>query len=204
MWDLPRPGIKPRSTPVSYIGRQILYHWATREALEQGFEPRKSDFIKASWKKKKNQLVSAHFPSDEEMGASSLLRQTLRAPRAWDIFNQKKPVIPAASLQWLKHWQDCFGAYGPSCCWNIPLSPAFRPLKPVGPGWLRRQGWRGWGGGWLHLEPMFPSIFPYMVEGERVRITSPNPAPSPCFLPGKENKQVLELDTKSPSSSSPP
>ena len=25
-WDLPRPGIKARSTPVSYIGRQILYH----------------------------------------------------------------------------------------------------------------------------------------------------------------------------------
>ena len=83
---------------------------------------------------------------------------------------------------------------------EIFLSPAFCPLKPVGPGWLRRQGWRGQGGGWLRLELMFPSIFPYMVEGERVRITSPNPAPSPCFLPGKENKQVLELDMNSPSS----
>lgn len=43
---------------------------------------------------------------------------------------------------------------------------------------------------------MFAKIFPYMEEGKRVRITSPSPAPSPCFLPRKEleNKQVLELD----------
>ena len=56
-----RPGIKSRSIPVSYIGRHILYHWATREALEQGFEPRKSVF-KASWKKKKISWSQLIFP----------------------------------------------------------------------------------------------------------------------------------------------
>ena len=34
MWDLPRPGTQPVSpTRVLCIGRQILYHWATREVL---------------------------------------------------------------------------------------------------------------------------------------------------------------------------
>ena len=31
--DLPDPGIKPKPFNVSCIGRWILYHWATREAL---------------------------------------------------------------------------------------------------------------------------------------------------------------------------
>ena len=35
IWDLPRSGIEPR---VSCVGRRILYHWATREALNMFFK----------------------------------------------------------------------------------------------------------------------------------------------------------------------
>ena len=32
--DLPDPGIKPKTPAISYIGRRILYHWATPDARE--------------------------------------------------------------------------------------------------------------------------------------------------------------------------
>ena len=57
-WDL--PGLRDR-TCVSYIGRQILYHWATREAPTDHFFTSKKDLIELLGFFKNKPLILLYF-----------------------------------------------------------------------------------------------------------------------------------------------
>ena len=130
--DLPHPRIKPMSTRVSCISRQIPYYWATKEAQDR----RSQSWIHTRITRVVLKFCDAWTPAPPKQ--ASIFREIIFRGifrHDWEALSQESTIFPSTSC----HFQDALSTCGPEepkMTWGSPfLSPLSASWSTQAPIW---------------------------------------------------------------------